>query len=114
MKKQIGIFVLMVMTAGLLALPADARRGNGVETTGYGPGRSDDLLLAASGSLLVTGSQGQTPAAPETPENGLPELVVADPLFDFGRVLDGTSVEHEFLIENRGSGDLAIEQVLTG
>ena len=43
-----------------------------------------------------------------------PELVVAEPLFEFERVLDDESVEHDFLIANRGAGPLAIHQVRTG
>jgi hypothetical protein len=41
-------------------------------------------------------------------------LIAAQPLFEFGRVLEGTEVVHDFLIVNRGSGDLRIDQVLTG
>jgi rhodanese-related sulfurtransferase len=42
-----------------------------------------------------------------------PSAVVQEPVFDFGVVLDGTVVEHIFLIDNDGDSDLAILDVQT-
>ncbi|MDJ0989444.1 MAG: hypothetical protein QNI85_05480 [Desulfobacterales bacterium] len=106
MKIKIQTYLLILGMAGLLALPADARSGDG-------HGQTSDVLLAGSNSLVVTNSQAPA-AAPEAPLNGTPELVVEVPMYYFGRVLDGTEVAHEFLIANKGSGDLAIDKVVTG
>ncbi len=69
------------------------------------------LVLGIIG-LLAAGAQAL--AAQNEPQPALPEVNVVDPLFDFGRVLEGTEVIHDFLLENRGTGDLAIDQVRTG
>ena len=69
------------------------------------------LVLGIIG-LLAAGAQAL--AAQNEPHPALPELNVLQPLFDFGRVLEGTEVNHDFLLENRGTGDLAIDQVRTG
>ena len=113
MKIKIQTFLLVLGMIGLLALPADGRSGDGVRTAGQGPGQTSDVLLAGSNSLVVTDRQAPA-AAPEAPPNGTPELVVEVPMYYFGRVLDGTEVAHEFLIANKGSGDLAIDKVVTG
>ena len=111
MKATLGQFLLTLGIVGLLGLPVVVYSADGAQTTGRDLGAKAHLL-AAGGSLVVTGNEA--PAAPETSPTEAPELAVATPLFDFGRVLDGTEVAHEFLIENRGRGDLAIEKVLTG
>ena len=109
MKARLKTFMLTLGVVGLLGLPVAGNSGDGVQATGHDPVGSNEFLLAGSGSLVVTGSK-----APETPQTATPEVVVTKPLFDFGRVLDGTEVSHAYLLENRGSGDLAIEKVLTG
>ncbi len=112
MKARLKTFMLTLGVVGLLGLPVAGHSGDGIQATGHDPVGSKEILLAGSGSLVVTGSKA--PAAPETPQTATPEVVVTKPLFDFGRVLDGTEVSHAYLLENRGSGDLAIEKVLTG
>ena len=69
------------------------------------------LFLGVFG-LLATGAQAL--AAQDESHPAVPEMIVVQPLFDFGRVLEGTEVVHDFLVENRGTGDLAIDQVRTG
>ncbi len=103
---------LVLGLVGLLAVPAAALNTAGNRTVDPGFTGPPAILLAAGGSLLATGAQ--TPATPKDKPAAAPEIVVTGTLFDFGRVLEGTAVEHDFLIENRGSGDLAIDQVKTG
>ena len=40
-----------------------------------------------------------------------PQVVVADGDFDFGRVLTGTLVEHEFVVKNERAVPLVIDEV---
>ncbi|NMC63369.1 MAG: DUF1573 domain-containing protein [SAR324 cluster bacterium] len=40
------------------------------------------------------------------------KLVVENPVFDFGTVTEGTIIQHNFQIENKGSGVLTISRVL--
>ena len=112
MKAKQRHFMLALGIVSLLMLPAFVQSGDDFRTTDYDPVKANSFLLAGSGSMLVTGSQ--TPTGPKDTPIVAPELFVEAPMFYFGRVLDGTEVAHEFLIENRGSGDLAIEKVLTG
>ncbi len=71
-------------------------------------------LALALGIFGLLAAAAPAAAAQEEPQPAMPEMIVVDALFDFGRVLEGTEVVHDFLVENRGSGDLAINQVRTG
>ncbi len=44
---------------------------------------------------------------------GLPKVVVPESKFDYGKVVAGTKVEHDFLLKNVGTAPLKIEQVHT-
>ncbi len=49
--------------------------------------------------------------ADTTPEEGAqPKIVAVEGNFNFGKVKQGTSVEHVFKIKNEGKGDLKIEK----
>ena len=104
-------YIALLGIIGLLIVPAGAY-SNTTERASDPLSASSGLLLASGSSLLATGNP--QPAAASDPESPAPELTAAQPLFEFGRVLEGTEVVHDFLIENRGSGDLRIDQVLTG
>ncbi len=101
----LGIISLLIAPAGASCLAADQTAG---EPQLDPPG----LLLAAGSSLLATGNP--QPAAASDPHPPAPELIADESRFEFGRVLEGTEVVHDFLIQNRGSGDLYIDQVNTG
>ena len=49
--------------------------------------------------------------AAQAAEPGAPSIEVSDPVFDFGEVMEGSEVTHEFLVRNDGKGTLRIEQV---
>jgi hypothetical protein len=103
---------LIIVFIGLLTTPAGADEHLGDPTADVRAPHHPGLLLAGGSSLVATSGQEAAPS-PESPSPA-PELVVTEPLHDFGRVLDGTEIVHDFLIENRGAGDLAIDQVRTG
>jgi len=44
---------------------------------------------------------------------GIPKISFVEESYDFGRVLQGKIVEHEFTFENKGTGDLFIKEVTT-
>jgi hypothetical protein len=52
--------------------------------------------------------------ANSTAEQTLPRVFVSDTTFHFGPVVDGISVEHDFIVENRGTAPLNISTVRTG
>ncbi len=43
-----------------------------------------------------------------------PALEIVDPFYNFGTVLEGAKVSHDFKIINRGNGDLVIERAVPG
>lgn len=60
------------------------------------------VLLSAS---IGFGSQPQGPA---------PAAVFSQPSFQFESALEGQAVEHDFVVQNKGSADLRIEKIKTG
>ena len=109
------IFKRLIILLGfmvLLTVP-DGARSDSAQITDTPPAADSPRLLMAGGrSLLATSNPSS--AGETDPQAPAPALMVIEPLFEFGRVLEGTVVEHDFLIENRGTGDLRIDQVLTG
>ncbi|MBW1659212.1 MAG: hypothetical protein JRJ48_01780 [Deltaproteobacteria bacterium] len=43
-----------------------------------------------------------------------PSLVVAQPTFEAGKVLEGEEIVHTFIIQNKGTKDLVIKSVKPG
>ena len=104
--------IAMLGIIGLLAAAA-VGDANAMDPESKNPPHHKLRSLATGGSLLLATGNPQ-PTAASTPDSAPPVLVAAEPLFEFGRVLEGTEVVHDFLIENRGAGDLHIDQVRTG
>jgi len=52
---------------------------------------------------LIAGAQGGSPAAV------LPEVH-----YRFGTAIEGETVRHDFILQNKGSADLKIEKIKTG
>jgi len=44
----------------------------------------------------------------------LPSALIAEAIFEFEPVVDGTQVTHDYLIKNKGDGTLEIKKVNTG
>lgn len=63
------------------------------------------LLLFLTG--LNAAASGATAEAP-------PAIVIAEPLYAFPNVVDGTEIHHDFKVQNNGTGELRIEKVETG
>jgi hypothetical protein len=66
----------------------------------------------AGGSTLLADSASRETATVD--QSAPPSIMIPDPLFTFDNVVDGTEVVHDFRVNNRGKGDLAIEKVQTG
>lgn len=75
------------------------------------PFRLAALLLAAG--LLGAQQPGPTPAPDPAvaPSSGTPRLFVEKNDHNYGRVLKGELVEHEFIVRNDGDGPLLIKNV---
>ncbi|MBF0529373.1 MAG: DUF1573 domain-containing protein [Deltaproteobacteria bacterium] len=68
---------------------------------------------AASTAQTPTPPATAQPVAPAAP--GLqPQLAVPEMSFDFGNVKPDTEVTHDFVMENKGKGELVIESVTPG
>lgn len=68
------------------------------------------FLLCLIGSIPAYAAG---PTAPAASAGSQPRIEAAAPSFDFGNVLEGTAVKHDFTIKNVGQGDLVIGQVQT-
>jgi hypothetical protein len=66
------------------------------------------IALALTGSLMA--SAAGPASAPSGPQ---PRIEASAPSYDFGTVLEGTPVKHNFTIRNTGQSDLIIGQVQT-
>ncbi len=105
----------VALTLGLMiimAMPAVAQNTSSDPVGGNAPPDAYRTMIAGGSSLVVT--DNRSPAPQNDPHSPGPELIVTEPMFDFDRVLEGEEVVHDFLVENRGDGPLAIHQVRTG
>ncbi|HHH30900.1 MAG TPA: DUF1573 domain-containing protein [Polyangiaceae bacterium] len=69
-------------------------------------------------SLTILGCDDDAADAPPSPSSssasasaaatGTPKIVAAEPVFEFGKVKLGTTVEHVFKVKNAGTGPLQI------
>jgi hypothetical protein len=58
---------------------------------------------------------GMMPArAADPPAGATPAAVLAQPEHHFGTVVEGQTVDHEFVLQNKGSADLLIENLKSG
>lgn len=74
--------------------------------------------------LWVTGAHAADPAGknqkskvPETTtpsQKDAPSIQFPETVFEFGEVMEGTDVIHDFIVKNTGKGTLQIDQVRPG
>ncbi len=69
-------------------------------------------LFSPSVPFETARAETQSPAK-NTAVTGLPRIVVSDPVYDFGTVRQGTTVQHEFTLSNSGAANLKIERMHT-
>jgi len=67
------------------------------------------ILFHITSALAVTTTPG--PAQRPSEDKTHPTIQVKEPDFNFGVVLEGTEVEHEFTVSNTGNAVLNIERV---
>ncbi len=65
--------------------------------------------------LMASGANAQSSASPSAAATSGPQprIQVPAPNYDFGTVLEGTPVKHEFMVRNTGQADLIIGHVQT-
>jgi hypothetical protein len=61
--------------------------------------------------LLIAGLFGNLANAGEA---GKPSAFVEEPVYQFGSVIEGDDIVHEFKIQNKGTAELRIERVESG
>ena len=59
-------------------------------------------------------SSEENSAAATAVATGWPAAFVPEPVYEFGTVVDGSKIVHEFVIENQGEGPLRISDIVTG
>jgi len=67
------------------------------------------LLLVVCTLFFTTLSFGA-----EDKTNRQASVFFPEPKYDFGRVVEGTEVLHDFVIQNKGDGDLHIKRIKSG
>jgi hypothetical protein len=70
------------------------------------------LMFGIAAAVLIAAApvfSADSPAA--TPTGPQPRITASNPVYDFGTVLEGTPVKHEFTVRNTGQADLIIGQV---
>lgn len=66
--------------------------------------------VALADSQVRTDNEAVPAAEPQNP----PQVVVPERSFNFGRVEGGRTLTHDFLIYNKGTGELLIHKVAPG
>lgn len=70
------------------------------------------LTFWATIAMVLSSMPAWAAAAPSPmPTGPQPRIQAVNPVYDFGHVLEGTQVKHEFTIKNTGRADLIIGQV---
>lgn len=69
------------------------------------------LLGGLTALLLTVAFVADGLAAGEPSESPKPRAVVPQKIHSFGSVIEGIDIKHDFIIENHGSGELAIHKV---
>ena len=47
-------------------------------------------------------------------QGGTPEAVLPEAQYRFGAAIEGETVQHDFILHNKGTADLRIEKIKTG
>ena len=68
------------------------------------------LFLFAQNGLAAKPGRAAAPSDVQ----GQPSIHVGETTFDFGEVMEGTDVEHDYIVRNTGTGVLGIERVKVG
>ncbi len=75
------------------------------------------IWLVLTSATFAAGPPANDPApydkAAAKPQGG-PVLLIPEPVFDFGEILEGGEVQHDFPVRNSGSEVLRIDQVRPG
>lgn len=103
--------LLMCCWLILLTAACGPRRPSGDEDYPE-PSFENDTAIADRKTPSVPAPPIRIPTTPCPP--GWPAAFVAEPAFDFGEVVDGAQVRHEFVIQNPGDAPLEISNVTTG
>ncbi|MCU0560710.1 MAG: DUF1573 domain-containing protein [Desulfobacterales bacterium] len=69
------------------------------------------LLAFVSGSFVLLSAAVGFSSQPQAPA---PAAFFPQINFQFENALEGQAVEHDFLVQNKGSADLQIEKIKTG
>jgi hypothetical protein len=65
-------------------------------------------------TLLLTAIASVASNESAKPIQTSPKIVITQHTFEFPKIVEGTLVSHDFLVENRGNAELIIKKVKTG
>ena len=72
------------------------------------------VIVAAIGIVAAVALWGAVAAATAHPATEAPELDSPETIYDFGTLVEGRSVSHEFVIANKGNAPLRILDIKSG
>ncbi len=72
------------------------------------------VRICLIGLLMVVLASTTAWAVEKADAQAAPRIVAPEPTYHFSPVVDGTTVEHDFVIENKGDAPLKISKVKTG
>ena len=72
------------------------------------------MLWAWTAAAADAPDQSRAPEASASTVAEQPVIESPELKYDFEPVVDGTHINHDFIVRNTGKGDLAISQVKTG
>lgn len=85
----------------------DARTGHNSIGTRF-------LIATIAFTLIYAVFYISTVQAEDEQGTGIPKLIVKDKINDFGTAVEGETITHDFVLQNRGTSVLYIKKVKTG
>lgn len=74
------------------------------------------LFVWTNGALAAepAAKDAKPGSAPAVVSKEAPSIQVPETTFDFGEIMEGSEVQHDFTVKNTGKGTLQIDQVRPG
>lgn len=102
MKRKTAVCIMCLLVVGFIFMGGCSTETD-IETSKAVPSETETETTTAQ----VT--------APETKtESAVPQLVIPESTFEFGPVLEDKTVVHKFIVQNKGTAELAITKVKSG
>ncbi len=72
------------------------------------------LILAAQAGFAGKVAPSVKPSEPQADSAEKPSMHLSEITYDFGQIIEGTEIQHDYIIRNDGKGPLNIDRVKVG